>query len=105
MEPNDFLKLLKNSCCLIGNSSVGIRECSYMGVPVVNIGSRQEGRERGNNVIDVDYNRESILEAIGKQIKNGHYEKSNVYGGGMAGETIADLLSKVELTFSKKISY
>ena len=45
MEPEDFLRLLVNSKCLIGNSSVGIRECSFLGVPVVNIGSRQEGRE------------------------------------------------------------
>ncbi|MFT5986160.1 MAG: UDP-hydrolyzing UDP-N-acetyl-D-glucosamine 2-epimerase, partial [Planctomycetota bacterium] len=44
MEPLDFLKLLKNSSCLIGNSSVGIRECSYLGVPVVNIGTRQNRR-------------------------------------------------------------
>jgi UDP-hydrolysing UDP-N-acetyl-D-glucosamine 2-epimerase len=105
MEPIHFLKLLKNSMCLIGNSSVGIRECSYLGIPAVNIGSRQDGRERGNNVIDVDYNSESITEAIRIQLQHGHYEKSNVYGGGCAGEIIADLLSKVELIFSKKISY
>ena len=48
MEPNDFLRLLKNSQCLVGNSSVGIRECAFLGVPVVNIGSRQHGRHRGN---------------------------------------------------------
>ena len=105
MEPDHFLKLLINSICLIGNSSVGIRECAYMGIPVVNIGSRQEGRDRGNNVIDVDYNRESIAEAVKKQITNGPADKSDIYGGGCAGEKIADLLSKVELKFSKKISY
>jgi len=46
MEPNDFLHLLKGSKCLIGNSSVGIRECSYIGVPVVNIGTRQKDELR-----------------------------------------------------------
>ncbi len=46
MEPEDFLRLLVNSKCLIGNSSVGIRECAYLGVPVVNIGTRQHGREK-----------------------------------------------------------
>ena len=55
MEPHDFLRLLVNSKCLIGNSSVGIRECSYLGVPVVNIGTRQNGRQRGSNVIAVSY--------------------------------------------------
>jgi len=105
MEPNHFLKLLMNSMCLVGNSSVGIRECSFLGVPVVNIGSRQDGRERGYNVIDVDYDSEQIAEAIKKQIVHGHYEKSSVYGGGCAGEIIADHLSKVDLKFSKRLSY
>lgn len=105
MEPNHFLKLLKSSMCLIGNSSVGIRECSYLGIPVVNIGSRQEGRERGENVIDVDYDPDAIIMAIKNQIQHGHYTKSHIYGGGCAGEIIADLLSKLELKYSKKLSY
>ncbi len=49
----DFLRLLYNCRCLVGNSSVGIRECSFLGVPVVNIGTRQTGRDRGANVFDV----------------------------------------------------
>jgi UDP-hydrolysing UDP-N-acetyl-D-glucosamine 2-epimerase len=61
MAPEDFLKLLINSKCLIGNSSSGIRECSYLGIPVVNIGNRQIGRLRGENVIDVRYNTFSPL--------------------------------------------
>ena len=64
MQPNDFLKLLVNSKCLVGNSSVGIRECSYLGVPTVNIGTRQNKRQRGSNVIDVDYDKELIKDAI-----------------------------------------
>ena len=70
MEPNDFLRLLVNSKCLIGNSSVGIRECAYLGVPVVNIGTRQHGRDRGDNVIDVDYTKEAIRAAIQQQIRH-----------------------------------
>ncbi|HEY7784399.1 MAG TPA: UDP-N-acetylglucosamine 2-epimerase, partial [Pyrinomonadaceae bacterium] len=62
MAPTDFLRLLYNSKCLIGNSSVGIRECSYLGVPVINIGSRQSGRDRGRNVVDVEYERTLIGE-------------------------------------------
>ena len=53
MEPTDFLRLIYNARCLIGNSSVGIRESSFLGIPVVNIGSRQNGRERGRNVAAV----------------------------------------------------
>lgn len=105
MEPTDFLKLLSNSKCLIGNSSVGIRECAYLGVPVVNIGSRQQRRDRGYNVIDVDYKNEEIINAISKWIKDGKPERSLVYGGGDAGIKIADKLSEVELKFHKTIIY
>ena len=105
MEPNDFLKILKNSSCLVGNSSVGIRECAHMGVPVVNIGSRQSGRERGDNVIDIDYDRNAIQAAIKKQITHGHYSSDPIYGDGTAGIQIADLLAKLPLTFTKMLPY
>ena len=105
MEPQDFLRLLKNAECLIGNSSVGIRECAFLGVPVVNIGSRQAGRDRGANVMDVDYNEEQIKEAILTQIKNGHQQKDSIYGDGTAGKKIADLLASVPLQFDKKLMY
>ena len=105
MEPTDFLKLLYNSKCLIGNSSVGVRECCYLGIPVVNIGSRQAGRDRGTNVIDVGYERAEIEAAIRTQIVHGHYGYDEIYGDGSAGEQIADLLYKVELKFDKKLMY
>lgn len=105
MEPLDFLHLLKRSECLIGNSSVGIRECAFMGVPVVNIGSRQNRRDRGKNVIDVDSNALQIREAITKQLKHESYLQDFVYGGGDAGEKIADLLATVKLRFHKTITY
>lgn len=105
MIPNDFLRLLKNSQCLIGNSSVGIRECAYLGIPVVNVGSRQNGRERGKSVIDVPYDKELIKAAILKQVKHGHYPSDKIYGKGDAGKKIADLLSKKDLTFQKILRY
>lgn len=105
MEPTDFLELLYHSKCLIGNSSVGVRECAYLGVPVVNIGSRQGGRERGQNIIDVDYNKDEINAAIHKQILHGRYDNDLIYGSGESGIMIADVLSKAEFTFDKKISY
>ena len=105
MEPTDFLELLYHSKCLIGNSSVGVRECAYLGVPVVNIGSRQGGRERGQNIIDIDYNKDEIKAAILKQILHGRYDNDLIYGSGESGVIIADVLSKVEFTFDKKISY
>lgn len=105
MEPQDFLRLLINSRCLIGNSSVGIRECAFMGVPVVNIGTRQNRRERGNNVIDVEYDKLEIQTAIQKWIKTSKPNSSKVYGGGDAGVQIATKLSEVRLQFHKTITY
>jgi UDP-hydrolysing UDP-N-acetyl-D-glucosamine 2-epimerase len=105
MSPTDFLRLLYNSKCLIGNSSVGIRECSYLGVPVINIGSRQSGRDRGRNVIDVGYKRDAIAEAIKKQTGNGRYKSDTLYGDGKAGERIAHYLAKAPLHIEKRLAY
>ena len=105
MEGKDFLHLLNHSDCLIGNSSVGIRECAYLGVPVVNIGSRQNRRDRGKNVIDVDYDHTEITHAIQTHLNQGKVTPSQVYGGGDAGQIIADLLAQVPLQFHKTISY
>jgi len=105
MEPDDFLTLLKHADCLIGNSSVGIRECAYIGVPVVNIGTRQAGRDRAVNVIDCDYQKDQILAAINKQMLHGKYPADNIYGDGQSGTKIAQLLAEVPLQFDKKITY
>jgi UDP-hydrolysing UDP-N-acetyl-D-glucosamine 2-epimerase len=105
MEPLDFLRILKFSKCLIGNSSVGIRECAFLGVPVINIGSRQNRRERGRNVIDVSYNKEEIINAINIHFLNGHYTNDIVYGGGDAGKRIANTISDLKLKYHKTITY
>lgn len=105
MEPTDFLRLLANAKCLIGNSSVGIRECAYLGVPVVNIGTRQNRRDRGNNTLDVGYSADEIQQAVTHWLNSERPESSEVYGGGNAGEIIADTLAKVPLKFHKTITY
>ncbi len=105
MEPTDFLRLLVGSRCLVGNSSVGIRECSYLGVPTVNIGSRQSGRERGHNVIDVDHRREAIVAAIRRHLEDGRRESDLIYGHGRAGERIAELLASQPLSIEKRLTY
>jgi len=102
MMSEDFLRLLCNCRCLIGNSSVGIRETSFLGVPVVNVGNRQSGRERGQNVIDVGYNRSEIVDAVRKQLGHGPWPCNPLYGDGNAGTRIASLLSDVTLTIEKK---
>ena len=105
MEGVDFLRLLHNSSCLIGNSSVGIRECAFLGVPVVNMGSRQGGRDRGNNVTDVEHDRKQITAAIREKIRVGKLPSDTLYGDGKAGQRIADLLAVLPPVFEKKLTY
>lgn len=100
-EPEDYLRLINNCCCLVGNSSSGIRESSFLGVPVVNIGSRQNLREKGKNVIDVGLNKDKILKAIQKQIKIEKYRQENIYGLGNSEKKICNLLKKIEIKHKK----
>jgi len=105
MFPEDFLRLLVHSTAIVGNSSVAIRECSFLGVPAVNIGSRQLGRERGQNVIDVDHDRVAIAGAVGEHRHRGKAPTDHLYGDGRAGVRIADCLATAELTIEKRLTY
>jgi UDP-hydrolysing UDP-N-acetyl-D-glucosamine 2-epimerase len=105
MTPEDFLLLISGADCLIGNSSVGIRESSYLGVPVVNIGSRQAGRDHGENVVNAEYRREDILDKVKRQVGNGRYPISTLYGRGDAGARIAEILARVPMKIEKRITY
>ena len=105
LEPQDFLRLLLRSACLVGNSSVGIRECAYLGVPVVNVGDRQQGRERGSNVIDVDRGIDDIKAAIDRQLSNGRYPSEYIYGDGRASGRIANVLYSENPSSEKRLAY
>jgi UDP-N-acetylglucosamine 2-epimerase len=105
MYPEDFLRLLVHSSGIIGNSSVAIRECSYLGVPAVNIGSRQQGRERGGNVIDVDHDRTEIVAAVRRHVNGNRPASDTTYGDGDAGLRIARCLAERELTVEKRLTY
>ena len=104
-SPEDYLRLIKHCACLVGNSSSGLREGVFMGVPCVNIGTRQQGRERGLNVIDVPYEAEKIEAAIRRQLAHGPYEPSTLFGSGTAGTQIADILATAQFRIQKKLSY
>jgi UDP-hydrolysing UDP-N-acetyl-D-glucosamine 2-epimerase len=104
MEPEDFLRLLINARAIVGNSSVGVRECAFLGVPAVNVGDRQNGRARGRNVIDVGYRSEDIRRAIG--LTEGKPRVCDeIYGNGRAGQNIAEILATAELSHEKRILY
>jgi GDP/UDP-N,N'-diacetylbacillosamine 2-epimerase (hydrolysing) len=101
----DFLHVLYESRGIVGNSSVGIRECAFLGVPAVNIGTRQGGRERGQNVLDVGYDRVPIADAIRHHLRNGRCPSDPVYGDGSAGRQIAALLAEQPLGIDKRLTY
>jgi len=104
-SPEDYARLLKNSSCIVGNSSSGLREGAFLGVPCVNIGTRQRNRERSSNVIDVDYNSASIMNAIKIQLTKNKYKKNILFGDGNAGEKIAEILHNVKPNISKQLNY
>jgi UDP-N-acetylglucosamine 2-epimerase len=99
---NDFIALLAHASCLIGNSSAGIKECSYLGTPVVNIGARQQGRLSGEHVMHVGYDGTEIGAAIATQLAHGRYEPAHLYFKPQASDTIVDLLVKTPLYTQKR---
>ena len=104
LSPEDFIKLCYNSQILIGNSSIGIRESSYLGINVINIGDRQKGRERGKNIIDVNYNSLEIEKAAKKYLSKKNKLKINkLYGDGNAGKKILKIINKEKLTYLKML--
>lgn len=100
-----YAVILNNASCIVGNSSSGIRESAYLGVPSVNIGNRQKGRQRGENVMDVPHEASSIKSAIKAQIEHGSYESSGIYGNGNSGERVAEILADFEFSIQKQITY
>ena len=94
--------LLKNSLAIIGNSSVGIREASFLGVPNINIGTRQLGRERAENTIDVDYKSTEIIKAVDNYKDFYRFDSSHIYGDGFSGNKINEILETVPYSYEKK---
>jgi GDP/UDP-N,N'-diacetylbacillosamine 2-epimerase (hydrolysing) len=104
-----FLGLLRESALLAGNSSSGIIEAASFGTPVVDIGHRQSGRERGRNVFHADAEEEAIVRQL-RRVWNGgnpiRFAGKNLYDGGRggAGRKIAAALARIELArFKRKI--
>jgi len=98
----DYLALLKHAAVLVGNSSSGIIEAPSFGLPVVNIGIRQQGRERGSNVIDVPHNINAISAAIRKALNDNVFlarirKSKNPYGDGQASRRIIKVLKNIPL--------
>ena len=101
LPADEFVALMRLTACLVGNSSAGMKESSYLGTPVVNIGARQHGRLRGPNVIDVDYDIDEIRAAVEMQIEHGRYPSSSAYYRSGTSDRIVALLSSLPLYTQK----
>ena len=99
---DEFVSLLRQSACLIGNSSAGIKECSYLGTPVVNIGGRQQGRLAAEHVLHVPYDAAQIRSAIATQIAHGRYPASAIYHRSNTSDQILKVLAEAELYTQKR---
>ena len=98
-----FAPLLSNCGCIVGNSSSGIREASYLGIPSINIGSRQSMRQRCKNIIDMDNNKNNLKELIDIQLKRKRYKMDTTYGDGKASERILKILIRTNPDLQKLI--
>ena len=102
LHPEVFSNVLRNCSVLLGNSSTGIHEASTFCIPVVNIGTRQQGRQRPANVIDVGYNKEEIKEALKKSLQDQKFRKmvqkiKNPYGDGKSAQRVIKILKSLDL--------
>jgi UDP-hydrolysing UDP-N-acetyl-D-glucosamine 2-epimerase len=98
----EFVSLLRQTACLVGNSSAGIKECSYLGTPVVNIGARQQGRRTGEHVQHVPYDTAAIRAAIDAQVTHGRYPSSTIYYRPDTSDIILNVLATTELYTQKR---
>tara|TARA_B100001248_G_scaffold250487_1_gene224642 strand:- start:37420 stop:38595 length:1176 start_codon:yes stop_codon:yes gene_type:complete len=113
MDSKDFLSLMSHSSVMVGNSSAAIREAPSFGLPAVNIGSRQNGRLRAKNIIDVPHKSKLIVRAINKCLKDKAFRRSvgkskNPYGDGNSAQRIVKILEKIKLDnklIQKRINY
>lgn len=109
----EYLSLLKIASLMLGNSSSGIIEAASFKLPVVNIGTRQNGRLRADNVIDVDYGKQNVLKGINTALFDKEYKEKlekckNPYGDGNSGKRITKVLEEINLDLNliqKRITY
>lgn len=108
-----YVNLLRNASCLLGNSSSGLLEAPSLGLPAINIGSRQRGRAHGDNVIFVDNDKTQILEALKRTqndtaFKSRVAQKQNPYGNGNTAQQVVDVLTSITINnnlIHKNITY
>jgi UDP-hydrolysing UDP-N-acetyl-D-glucosamine 2-epimerase len=99
---DQFIALLKRTACVVGNSSAGIKECSFLGTPVVDIGGRQQGRLSAENVVRTEYDVEAIRRAVRQQLKHGQFAPSHIYYKPNTSQAMVDVLTSIDLYTQKR---
>jgi UDP-hydrolysing UDP-N-acetyl-D-glucosamine 2-epimerase len=105
LPPDEYLKVLANAACAVGNSSSFVRDASYFGTPVVLVGNRQDGRERDEHVTQVPIVAHEIVATVRRQMAHGRYAPSTLYGNGQVSETIARSLATLTPYVQKRLHY
>lgn len=100
-----FIRLMAHCSCMVGNSSAALREGARLGTPAVTLGTRQQNRECGPNVVRADHDRSEIAAAVREQVDHGFYPRSDLFGDGHAGEKIAEILATIEPRIQKRLNY
>ena len=105
LPAESFVRLMAHTACMVGNSSASLREGAFLGTPAVTVGTRQQNRETGANVVRAPHDAEAIADAIRDQVGHGRYEPDPVFGDGTAGAKIADILATVRPPIQKQLHY
>jgi UDP-hydrolysing UDP-N-acetyl-D-glucosamine 2-epimerase len=105
LTPEDYLKVLCNAACAVGNSSSFVRDASYFGTPIVLVGNRQNGRETDEHVTRTTVDLDRIVAAIRAQLAHGRFPPSTLYGDGHVAERIAEALERLTPYRQKQLAF
>ena len=103
LPPEEYLRVLASAACAVGNSSSFVRDAGFFGTPVVLLGDRQQGRERGSHVVQASLQQDSMVSAIGEQVARGTYPICKIYGDGEIGRQVAQKLVSIPLYVQKSL--
>jgi UDP-hydrolysing UDP-N-acetyl-D-glucosamine 2-epimerase len=105
LDPENFLAVLARAACAVGNSSSFVRDASFLGTPIVLVGSRQDGREWAEHVTRVEPKSADIATAIRLQLDHGQYPPSDLYGDGAVADRVVKALVELDPYVQKRLSF
>jgi len=105
LTPENYLRVLSNTACAVGNSSSFVRDAGYFGTPVVLVGNRQNGRETDEHAVRVPVEMDAIVSAINQRLSHGRYAPSTLYGDGHVSVRIASELEKLTPYLQKQLAF